>query len=268
MNFYDLKAGDIDPNFGKKIKTIIYSTNGVIDAVVYIDEDDVIQWLCEKVEDGQEFGLVINKMSYWETICNKIFTKAEAYENKCLLAEGISRIFALSSERFNNANQILDITIDKIKIEGENKLRNSYVLASVCSFGLVALFLIAELLLKRYIVNILGYEIYAILMTALMGGVGAFISAITRAKDFKPDIIVDKKIHQIDGILRIVLGILTASFVWIGIKANLLFGFLNNVEKSNYVFLFLGMISGISERILPSIVKQFEDKVNSPMQEQ
>ena len=256
---------------GLKIKLIIFSNDTCI---VFMDEKDVIQWTCdEEYQKDTEFGLIINKMSYWESLCNKLFEKNLCYENKCLLAEGVSRVFIdrTTTDRFQVANEILDTTIHKIKIEGENILRNAYVKSSIFSFVALVILLVVEECCKRVIVSNLGYDWHSLCQTAMVTGVGSFVSAITRAKDFKPDIIVDKKIHILDGVLRIVLGVLTGVFVWLGIKSNLIFSFLNNARKGEYIILFLGMTSGISERILPSIIKQFEKKIDSnipPTEEQ
>ncbi len=263
MNYIDLKKGDIEPFLGLKIKDIIFSNNK---SVVFMDEDNVIQWACdEEFQKDADFGIIINRISYWEAICNKLFKASVCYENKCLLAEGVSRIFIDrdTDNRFQIANDVLDTTINKIKIEGENVLRNAYVQAAVWSFMLLVALLGFEQFIKAIIIAKLGYDWHSICQTALLSGVGAFVSAITRAKDFRPDIIVAKQIHVLDGILRILLGVLTGIFVWLGIKSNLIFSFLNNAGKSQYIILFLGMTSGFSERILPSIIKQFEKTVDS-----
>jgi hypothetical protein len=44
----------------------------------------------------------------------------------------------------------------------------------------------------------------------------------------------------------------------IGIKANILFGFINHIEANMYVLPFLGAIGGASEMLLPNIIKQFD----------
>jgi len=263
FDFSTLNAGDTDPTLNKVIKTVMYGTECCI---VYIDVNNDIQWAdkIERMEDDK-FGLIVNKMSYWESICNKVFKDGTGYENKTLLAEGAARAYANinKADKTTEANEILDITIDKIKVEAENILRNVYVISALISFVIVSILFVLEQLLKRQIISNFSYDWHTVLQTAMIGGVGAFVSAITRAKDFKPEIVVDAKIHALDGVLRIVLGVITGVFIWLGIKSNLAFGFLNSVPKSQYVILFMGLVSGISERIMPTIVKQFESKADS-----
>ncbi len=263
IDYASLKAGQTDPSLGKVIKTIIYSNDNCI---VFIDSEDCIQWV-DEIESGAEvkFGYIVNKMSYWESICNKLFKDNTAYENKSLLAEGLARVFSnnASSNKYAEADEILETTINKIKIEGETILRNDYVMASLWTFIILIVLIISEEVFKKQVISNLSYDWHSICQTAMLGGVGAFVSAITRAKDFKPEIIVDAKIHKLDGVLRVVLGVLTGIFIWLGIKSNLVFSFLNSANKSHYIILFLGMVSGVSERILPTIVKQFENKVDS-----
>jgi len=211
FDFSTLNTGDTDPTLNKVIKTIIYCTDCCI---VYIDANNQIQWSdkIERVEDDK-FGFVVNKMSYWESICNKVFKDGTGYENKCLLAEGAARAYANynSKDRTTEANEILDITINKIKIEAENILRNAYVMSAVVSFTIVIILFSVEELLKKQIISNFSYDWHSVLQTAMVGGIGAFVSAITRAKDFKPEIVVDAKIHVLDGVLRIILGIITGS---------------------------------------------------------
>jgi len=51
--------------------------------------------------------------------------------------------------------------------------------------------------------------------------------------------------------------------VAIAIKSNLVFGFLNNIDKTIYVSAFIGICAGASEAIIPSLIKQLEAKSTS-----
>ena len=94
-----------------------------------------------------------------------------------------------------------------------------------------------------------------------MGGIGAFVSTMINAKKYNADITTNKKIHAIDGSLRILYGVIAGVLVAMGIKANIILGFANGINKSIYLYTFLGAIAGASEVFLPNIIKQVEDKV-------
>jgi hypothetical protein len=121
--------------------------------------------------------------------------------------------------------------------------------------------LILSIASKEWILSYVGQNAFEIYLAGLFGGVGAFVSTMTRSKKYDPEITISKKIHTIDGILRIIYGIIVAGLIAIGIKANLIFGFINGNEKNIYVFAFLGAVGGASEIIFPSIIKKIENKV-------
>jgi hypothetical protein len=77
---------------GSIIKTIIIQG---LNFIVYLDENDNIEWSTESDywDYPPEFGSVQNRISFWESFSNKIFSKEDAYDYKCLLAEA----YALAS---------------------------------------------------------------------------------------------------------------------------------------------------------------------------
>jgi hypothetical protein len=253
MDTTALKSGDVEPTLGKKIKDIILASSTFI---VYMDENDVIQWSSDK---DDKMGDIPNQISYWESLSNKLFPKEEAYDYKCLLAEGYARV--LDEGNTVNAQKIIDLTSDRIKKHGKELLRQQYLLASLLSTIIVGIILVITITSRTLVSSLLGSHGYGIFLTGLFGGIGAFVSAMTRSTQYDPEISIGKEIHVIDGILRIIYGLLVASLIAIGIKANLVFGFINNTDKNIFILTFMGAISGASELIFPSIVKKVEEKV-------
>ncbi len=256
MDFSELKAGDIDPYFGKKIKEIILSSNTFI---VFMDEDDVIQWATSGHAECENFGEIQNQISYWESISNRLFTKQESYDYKSLLAEGYARV--LDEGKLENAQKIIAQTVERIERHGKEVLRQKYLMAGLTSSAVIAVLIILTIFLKGFLLNILDRNVLAICLSGLMGGMGAFVSSMIRSKNYNPDITISKQIHVIDGVLRIIYGVIAGAIIAIGIKANIIFGFINELDKSIYVTTFLGAIGGASELLLPNIIKQIEDKV-------
>jgi hypothetical protein len=251
--FSKLKAGDIESTLGKKIKELILASDTFI---VYMDDNDVIQWSSDK---DDVLGDIPNQISYWETISNRLFSREESYDYKCLLAEGYARM--LDGEHANIAQKIIDQAVDRITTHGREMLRQQYMLASLFSTVVVGALLILSIIGKNWILGYVSQNAFDVYLAGLFGGVGAFVSTMTRSKKYDPEIAISKKIHTIDGILRIIYGLIVAGLIAIGIKANLVFGFINGVEKNIYVFAFLGAIGGASEVIFPNIIKKIEKKV-------
>ncbi len=246
---------------GRRIKIVILQTETF---VVYLDEDEVIQWYTDGYSEfNDEFGAIANKISYWESLVNKTFTKADAYDYKCLLAEAYARI--LDDGNADMANSIIETTVQRIKKHGSELLKQTYILSAlgftlILIASLIACSLFKNVLLSKFITPD-GYEI---LMTSLFGGIGAFVFVIFRLKEYKPEIEISRRIHQIDGFLRIFYGIISGLVICIAIKANIVFGFLKEVPaQTTYFSFFLGIIAGASEVLIPNLVKQMEGEAKS-----
>jgi len=256
MNFETLKAGDTDTTLGKVIKEVILTSNTFI---VYLDSANVIQWSTgEHNQWGQNFGKIQNQVSYWESICNKLFNKSDSYDYKTLLAEAYARM--LDEGNDIAAQEIIDQTVERIKKQGKELLRQQYILSSLITMAVVIVMIIMIVLTKRDVIDYLGYDVYRVFLTGLFGGIGAFISTMVRAKNYEAEITLGKTVHRIDGFLRIIYGLIAGVIISLGVKSNIIFGFIDG-DENGFVELFLALIGGASEVILPSIIKRIEDEV-------
>lgn len=256
MDYSILKIGDFDPSLGRKIKEIIFSSDSFI---VYIDTEDIICWATDHHKVfGENFGNISNQISNWESLCNRLFSKQDSYDYKCLLAEGYARMLDEGNDQM--AQKIIDQTAERIKQQGMQILRQDYLISSLISTCLVVLFLFLSVIFKKLIFQFVDRSIYEILLTSYFGGLGAFISTMIRARNYNAEISSSRRIHRIDGVLRIIYGLIAGVMISLGVKANILFGFLNSVDKNIYVLSFLGAIGGASEMLLPNIIRQFDDK--------
>jgi hypothetical protein len=256
MDYTTLKIGERPRKIGRKIKEIISKEKSHI---VYLDENDIICTSKDsKVVLSKEFGHIQNLISSWESICNSLFSKEEAYEIKCLLAEGYGRMFEKND--YSAAKKIIDQTAERIKHQGEQILRQDYLISSLTTTCVIIFILFVTILSKRLIIQYVNPRLYEIFITALFGGVGAFISTMIRARNYQADISTSRHIHRIDGFIRIIYGLIAGVMIAIGIKANILFGFINHIETNMYVLPFLGAIGGASEMLLPNIIKQFDSE--------
>jgi hypothetical protein len=245
--------------FKKKIKEIIFQSDTFI---VYMDEKDTIQWFAQHSGVLHEsFGEIQNKVSDWESKANKLFKKEDAYDIKTILAEAYARI--LDDKNIFLARDIIDRAIERIKIQGAELLKQYYSIASLIATLLILLVILFTKLNKGYFINSIGRDEYDIWMTMLFGGIGAFIFTIIKLKDYRPDILISKFFHFLDGVLRIFYGTIGGLVIAIAIKSNLVFGFLNNIDKTIYVSAFIGICAGASEAIIPSLIKQLEAKSTS-----
>lgn len=241
---------------GKNIKQIISQSN---DCIVYLDIDDEIQWATINFANYHEnFGDIQNKIYFWESTANRLFSKQEAFDYKCLIASAFSRILEDKNELF--ANQIIERTTHRMTKHAIEILKQDYLLAALKYTVLVLVSLTILLLIKNYLLNYITQDAYHILVTILFGGIGAFIFAILRLKNYTPDISIGREIHKIDGALRIFYGLIFGLVVAIGIKSNVVLGFVNKLEMTIYLKAFLGIVAGASEILVPNLIKQVEEK--------
>ena len=265
MNYNDLKKGDKIPERNRYIKEIISEDKHYI---VYLDEKDIICWGFDQSNYSSEkdFGNVENQISFWESTCNRLFNKNESFDYKCLLAEGYARM--LDSGDIKAANRIIDNTSERIKVQGEQILRQNYLLASfLATCGVIILLFTLVFIIKNNSIIKISTNIYEILVTSLMGGLGSFIFTMIRAIDYKPILSYGKRVHRVDGYLRIVYGLIGGAIVAVGVKSDIIFGFLNTGTPNLYVLYFLGAISGASEKLLPNIIDQSEKRYTDKLKQ-
>lgn len=256
----DLKAGDAEPSLGKTIKEIIVSDT---DFVVYMDTDGGIQWVTS-TEIGSDFGKIQNQISYWESICNKLFTKEdkeEGYAYKALLAEGLARI--LHNNNRDDAQSIIDSTSANITKQGTQILRQEYIKASLAATGVVLSAVLIVFAIQEHSPVRFSGNALVIVLTALCGGIGSFVSTMSGLTAYSPDISLSKKIYWFDGALRVAYGVLAGFIIALGIKANLVLGTIGT-DHNIYAIPFMGLLSGASEKILPSIIGKMEEKIGTP----
>ena len=256
MNYRTLKAGETDPTLGKVIKAVILTSNTFI---VYMDDEDVIQWSTEDHTTwGDNFGKIQNKVSYWESICNRLFNKREAYDYKTLLAEAYARMLDEGDDAA--ALDIIDQTITRIQKQGKEILRQQYIISSLITAIVVIIVLVASVVNKKYLLQFIDYDAYRVFLTGLFGGVGAFVSTMIRARNYEAEITLGKSVHRLDGFMRIIYGLIAGSIISLGIKSNIIFGFIKDAGKNTFIEIFVGIIGGASEVLLPNIIKKVENK--------
>ncbi len=255
---YRYVAGDLIPVLNKKIDTIILVTK---DFIVFLDDKHSIEWLTEDGYDGfsKDYGHVINKVRRLETINESLFSGEKLKKYNSLVAEGVARL--LDERQSKNALEILDEADKQIVNQGVQKHRINYILSSAVCSTIVAIVIYLLFICKS--VMSLTDTAHAILTASFFGGIGSFISAYFRSQNYTPDVSIKTSIHVLDGSLRIFYGIIAGTMVSLGIKGNVIFGFISDEsDKSHMVMAFFCLIAGASEFLVPNLIKQVEGKAN------
>ncbi|MDB4766640.1 hypothetical protein OAG71_03015 [bacterium] len=95
----------------------------------------------------------------------------------------------------------------------------------------------------------------------MFGVMGAMVSVLSRLTVFPSDIMAGKAIHYIDGSSRILAGGIFAILGSLAFYANVFLGFLNPSDgRFGIVLCLVAVVSGVSERLIPSLVASFETR--------
>lgn len=255
-DFIDLMEGDEGP-MGKPIGTIVLQMSSLI---VYLDSEGVIQWSTSAGYHNwnAHFGEIQSSISYWESVCNKVFKPSDAYIYKSLLAEGYARI--LDDRDYQMALSAIEAGKDGIQKHGSEILKQQYLLSSFLCALVTGLAIIIIVINKKNVALILNnrVELYEIMLASLFGGIGAFVFSSLKIKTYKPELVISKELHRIDGGLRVVYGIITGVIAVLAVKSNFALGFLPT--HSMYTLCFIGIIAGASDMLIPNLIKKVESQ--------
>jgi len=256
-DFLFLCEGDIDPTLNKKIEHLIDTEKGYI---VYIDEDYFIEWsLTDEYVESNEYKELVRKGSVSQILNRTSHIEALSilYIRACeklrlpfsrVLAEGPARLFG--DKDVKSADEALDKAEAYLKAIG----RKNYILGAVMATVLIFIISLICLIYKDAIVSHLGKSFFEIGFGSLFGGIGALGFLLTHEKE----IILNPSgpyIHGLEGIFRILVGIICALVVSLAIKANLILGISKSLDNNFAYLLVACMLSGVSERFGPAIVK-------------
>lgn len=68
--------------------------------------------------------------------------------------------------------------------------------------------------------------------------------------------------YLVHGIERNVYSVIGGAFIFVLIKSDLLFGFVDSLNKPFYGLLVFGFLSGFSETLIPNALKKLEDRAS------
>lgn len=103
---------------------------------------------------------------------------------------------------------------------------------------------------------------YEALLVSTFATLGGIISISINTNSLNVDKGLGKKMYFFYGVERNFYSIIGGIFVYILIKSNLLFGFINSQENHIYALLVFGFLAGFSESLIPNALKTLEKNAN------
>lgn len=258
-NAWNLKVGDIEPILGLKICEIIFKQ---YDFIVYLDDKDEMNWVTyegyEQSKYPDDFGHVTQKIEYLSYISSNLFKSRDKLNFNRMLGEAITRLLDDGNTKY--ATQMLD-NIENVIIE-KAKLRHRiiYVVSSIITTIILGLIIFVMHIECIWFCFPIEPHIHTIISASLFGGIGAFLFAFFRYQSYNPHPSSNNYVNIIDGALRNFYGIIGGLLVALGIKAEVIFGFINiESNDSKYLLYFLCMIAGASEVFIPYLISRVEN---------
>lgn len=232
---------------GDKITHIIGETDR---AGVYLIQDDRIRWeyYAEAIPPSHAKQAVESYEALWFTITASIRQK---YRHPLILQLANSLFSGLHADDEKAVEECFKIVDERIHYRARVNQSLRYLLGCAT---IVVVTAITTDLLSRSPQATPSWDVF--LFSANAGGVGALISVLQRLSALQLHRFAPMWYAFLEGIARVLLGVLFALFFVLANKANLLLG---SFSDSLDAILAFSVVAGISERFVPELIRTLEN---------
>lgn len=157
-----------------------------------------------------------------------------------------------------------------INARAREKARFWWVQASVvCSFLLFFTYAVTLFYLPEQINGVAGInsdEVFLIATAIIFGVIGSQFSVLERLGDIEVDPSAGRTVYWVDAVVRILTGAFAAVVSYAALKSDIILGFLNTESVTSlnnkyfWIVAFISMLSGFSERFVPSLLRKAEEE--------
>lgn len=248
---------------GLPIKYLVFAC---CDFIVFIDNQNDIDWQASDAFEKKEAELSKEERTKYHKAVNLAASiesiPCEDLEEKVILNFKRQIGEALVSNLhfdFTNAMNMLQLAKEYIIDRNADKSRYLYLKASAVTSAIAFILLVLVWLFRVQLKELIGEKVFILLLCLLIGALGAFLSIILRMGNTNLDYHASKKLHYMEGSMKVIAGMVSALLIGLCIKAGLLLPVFNKAESINIAILIGGLIAGSSERLAPSIIKKMEN---------
>lgn len=259
QDFSPFCEGDVEPRLNKKINVLIDSTS---DYIVYLDEEFYVEWAYSRLpgESPAGFDNVANQIGHLETLSITQLTKAQREPFARLLGEAMARVIGGGKEE--EAMAVLEKAGAYLSARGLENARLWYLKGAGKVAAVSLVIAVGLLAVRSRIANPQLLDALAILAGTMMGGIGAFLSISGRTESIRLDPVAGERIHRIEGMVRVAVGLLGALFLALAIKANLILGLSQTWPHPLLALLIFCIVAGATERLVPGLIKNMESSLS------
>ncbi|MFY9222508.1 MAG: hypothetical protein WAQ98_07560 [Blastocatellia bacterium] len=251
-DFGNFCEGDKDPSLNKTIKTLVYGSK---DLIVYLDDQDEIQWsTASSCSLDANTSKTISTIIELEVLCKEPLTQEEKQSFKVLLAQSLADSLI---GQHDAAQEVLLKARAYLQEKATENYRICYVIGAVfmtlLSMSIALLLWVNKDWVLSYKINI------DIVLGMLFGSLGALLSIFTRLQNIEMSTTGSRKYTYIsEGVARVIVGEIGALLTALAIKSNVVVGLVNSFSNPLAGLLAFCIVAAFSERFVPSLIKKFE----------
>jgi hypothetical protein len=243
---------------GMKSRWLVLETDTFI---VCLDPDLDVDWRTGQEYPGNKdsvaFHKILNRQALLESMPNHDLAEKIRLSFKRMIGEAVAR--ALSHD-YANAEKILD-NAEQFYVARQGELARSWYLATG---GVTTLVIgsagVVMWLLRQPVKSIVGTLVFWLMMCAIAGAGGAFLSIIMRMGKATLDSAAGKTLHCLECLSRIIAGMIFAVIVALAIHSELILPVYRKIQTPHAFLILFALIGGASERFAPSIIESLEKR--------
>ncbi|PYI90332.1 MAG: hypothetical protein DME97_17695 [Verrucomicrobia bacterium] len=245
------------------IKRLIFATT---EFIVYLGADGHLGWQTMSSIDialnalaPAEVGAVHNRSTEICAMPIEHLTDSQQENFRLMMGEGFARLFSLDPK---NALQMMNAAGAYVSARNQEIARGWQLKGT--AWIAAAFFILASIawLARSALRPKLGELPFILLLGVCAGAVGALFSVLTRLGTNSLDPSAGERLHLLEGGARVVAGAIGAIFAVLAVHLSLILGMLKTFGHPALIF--IALIAGASERLVPTIIKKTEDDAASP----
>jgi hypothetical protein len=237
--------------------TVDYLIHRSEDLIVFLDADRVLWFDWDNRGNPPGFDDVRARIAALEAVDTSHLTRTQLTSFKTLL--GTAVVSVVLEQNVTTANRTLDAAQEYISARNSELARRWYLLGSFTVTGVVLVLAIAVACARDYLDDFFGNGFKECALGACAGGIGALFSILTRIGKSPLDVSAGRELHIVEGACRIAVGMIGAYIALLAFEMNLFFStFGSDPTTRIYSIGLIGLVAGVSERLVPNLIRRVE----------
>jgi hypothetical protein len=228
--------------------------------IVFLDEAGDIDWEtsleydAKGHKDTHKHNAIINDAALLETTpCDGVRADRKRHFKR-LIGEAIARSL---DDDYASAETMLAAAGKYISARTLETSRFWYLSASVVATVPFVLFGCALWRWRAEFIQVLGFTVFWLAMSAVAGALGALLSVTTRAGELKFDTSAGRTLHYLEAASRIGTGVLSGVVVALAVHTEVILAPLSRGNKMPAIMVLAAFAGGAAERLATSIISKF-----------